>query len=71
MVEPEQNTNTGTFGINNIPIIDTRKAKTNLLLRDSEVVIMGGLRRKESTKVTRPDPDTRGYPDNWIVIWQG
>lgn len=49
-VEPEQNTNTGTFGINNIPIIDTRKAKSNLLLRDAEVVIMGGLRRKETTK---------------------
>ena len=32
-----------------IPIIDTRKAKTSLLLRDGEVVIMGGLRRKETT----------------------
>jgi type II secretory pathway component GspD/PulD (secretin) len=55
-VEPEQNTNTGEFGINNIPIIDTRKAKTNLLLRDSEVVIMGGLRRKESSKVREQIP---------------
>jgi type II secretory pathway component GspD/PulD (secretin) len=55
-VEPEQNTNTGTFGINNIPIIDTRKAKSNLLLRDGDVVIMGGLRRKESMKTREQVP---------------
>lgn len=55
-VEPEQNTNTGTFGINNIPIIDTRKAKSNLLLKDSQVVIMGGLRRKESMKTREGIP---------------
>jgi len=48
-VAPEQNINTGTFGINNIPIIDTRRAKSNLLLRDGQVVIMGGLRRKEKS----------------------
>jgi type II secretory pathway component GspD/PulD (secretin) len=56
VVEPEQNTNTGTFGINNIPIIDTRKAKSNLLLRDSDVVVMGGLRRKESMKTREQIP---------------
>jgi type II secretory pathway component GspD/PulD (secretin) len=56
VVEPEQNTNTGTFGINNIPIIDTRKAKSNLLLKNAEVVIMGGLRRKETMKAREQIP---------------
>jgi len=49
-VEPEQNINTAVFGIENIPIIDTRKAQTTLLLKDGQVVVMGGLRRKEKTK---------------------
>ena len=56
LVEPEQNTNTGISGINNIPIIDTRRAKSNLLLKNSEVVIMGGLRRKETTKAREQIP---------------
>ena len=56
IVEPEQNTNTGISGINNIPIIDTRKAKSNLLLQNGEVVIMGGLRRKETTKAREQIP---------------
>ena len=50
-VEPEQNINTAVFGIESIPIIDTRKAQTTLLLKDGEVVVMGGLRRKSSTKM--------------------
>ena len=49
-VEPEQNVDTGKFGTSSeIPIIDTRKAKTTLLLKDGQVVIMGGLRKKETT----------------------
>ncbi len=49
-VEPEQSVNTGEFGTSSeIPIIDTRKAKTTLLLKDGQVVIMGGLRKKETT----------------------
>lgn len=55
-VEPEQSINTGLSGINNIPIIDTRKAKSNLLLNDAEVVIMGGLRRKETMKAREQIP---------------
>jgi type II secretory pathway component GspD/PulD (secretin) len=50
-IEPEQNSNTGTFGINDIPIIDTRSGKTDLMLKDGQVVIMGGLRNKEKTTV--------------------
>jgi len=55
-VQPEQNVNTGVFGIQNIPIIDTRKAKTTLLLKDGQVVAMGGLRRKEKSKITDQIP---------------
>ena len=55
-VQPEQNVNTGVFGIQNIPIIDTRKAKTTLLLKDGQVVAMGGLRRKEKSKITNQIP---------------
>ncbi|UCE99531.1 MAG: type II secretion system protein GspD [Planctomycetota bacterium] len=55
-VEPEQNVNTGVFGIDDIPIIDTRKAKTTLLLKDGEIVAMGGLRRKGQTKIREQIP---------------
>ncbi len=55
-ITPEQNINTGVFGINNVPIIDTRRAKSNLLLRDGEVVIMGGLRRKEKSALREQVP---------------
>ncbi len=49
-LEPEQSVDTGLFGTTSeIPIIDTRKAKTTLLLKDGQVVIMGGLRKKETT----------------------
>ncbi len=50
-VAPEQNVNTGVFGIDDVPIIDTRKAKTTLLLKDGEIVAMGGLRRKETSEL--------------------
>jgi type IV pilus assembly protein PilQ len=49
-VEPEQSVDTGKFSATSgIPIIDTRKAKTTLLLKDGQVVIIGGLRKKETT----------------------
>ena len=49
-LEPEQSVDTGVFGTTSeIPIIDTRKAKTTLLLKGGQVVIMGGLRKKETT----------------------
>jgi type II secretory pathway component GspD/PulD (secretin) len=49
-LEPEQSVDTGVFGTESeVPIIDTRKAKTTLLLKDGQVVIMGGLRKKETT----------------------
>ncbi len=61
-VEPEQNINTAVFGIDNIPIIDTRKAQTTLLLNDGQVVVIGGLRRKERSKVRDQIPVVGDLP---------
>jgi len=33
-----------------IPIVDTRKAQTSLLLQDGQIVILGGLRRQDKAK---------------------
>ncbi len=46
-VDAEQNVQVGTT---TPPRVDTRKAKTSLLLADGQVVILGGLRRQEKTK---------------------
>ena len=46
-VNAEQNVQVGTT---TPPRVDTRKAKTSLLLKDGEVVVLGGLRRQEKTK---------------------
>ena len=46
-VDAEQNVQTGTSG--NVPIVDTRKASSSLLLQDGQIVIMGGLRREEKS----------------------
>jgi type IV pilus assembly protein PilQ len=48
-LKPEQNTDTGTVGYNNIPIIATRKAETNVLVKDGETIVIGGLRRVDDT----------------------
>jgi type II secretory pathway component GspD/PulD (secretin) len=61
-VEPEQNINTGVFGFNSVPIIDTRRATADLMLKDSSVVIMGGLRRKQETKVRDQVPILGSIP---------
>ena len=54
-VEATQNVATGLSNTE-IPIVDTRKAKTSLLLKDSQIVVMGGLRRQEKTKVVDQIP---------------
>ena len=48
-VSAEQNVATGQSNTE-VPIVDTRRASTSLLLKDSETVIFGGLRRQEKTK---------------------
>ncbi|MFZ5800466.1 MAG: type IV pilus secretin PilQ [Candidatus Omnitrophota bacterium] len=44
----EQSFRTG-FTPDNQPIIDSRKAETNLLVKDGETIVIGGLRKKEDT----------------------
>jgi type II secretory pathway component GspD/PulD (secretin) len=57
-VEPEQSVNTGESGVGNttVPIVNKRAAKTTLLMNDGQVVIMGGLRRRDTVLVTDKVP---------------
>ena len=48
-VSTEQNARTGDSA-GGIPVVDTRKANTSLLLKDGQIVVIGGLRRDEKTK---------------------
>jgi type II secretory pathway component GspD/PulD (secretin) len=48
-VKPSQKVNTGS-SLAGVPIIDERNAETTVLLRDGEIVVIGGLRRQEKTK---------------------
>jgi len=50
-VSPSQSVNTGT-SISGVPVVDTRKASTTLLMDDGQVVVMGGLRRQD-TQITK------------------
>lgn len=38
------------------PVIDTRKAETNLLVADGETIVIGGLRKKDATLTTEKLP---------------
>ncbi|MDD5327998.1 MAG: hypothetical protein PHY02_09350 [Phycisphaerae bacterium] len=57
-LEPEQSINTGVAGVGTgagattVPIVDKRKASTTLIMEDGQVLIMGGLRKKE-TRVSK------------------
>ncbi len=54
-VESEQSVTVGD-SITEVPIIDTRNTKSELLLKDGQLVVIGGLRRKEITKETDQVP---------------
>ena len=54
-VDAEQNVATGESE-REVPIVDTRKANTSLLLKDGQVVIFGGLRRQEKTEKVNQIP---------------
>jgi type II secretory pathway component GspD/PulD (secretin) len=54
-VNSEQNAVVGE-SITEVPIIDTRNTKSEVLLKDGQVVIIGGLRRKEITKQANQIP---------------
>jgi type II secretory pathway component GspD/PulD (secretin) len=53
-IEPQQGINTGVAGVGDstVPIVDKRRTKTTLLMDDNQVLIMGGLRQKE-TRITK------------------
>jgi len=48
-VTAEQNVRTGVSD-QGVPVVDTRRANTSLLLEDGQIVVMGGLRRQEKTE---------------------
>ena len=50
-IKPEQSVKTGE-SVGDVPVVDTRGIETSLLMEDGQVVIMGGLRRKE-TRIAR------------------
>jgi len=54
-VDSEQNVETGESDTG-VPVVDTRNAKTELLLEDGQVVVLGGLRRKETKIETEQIP---------------
>jgi type II secretory pathway component GspD/PulD (secretin) len=45
VITPEQSVNTG-MSLGGVPIIDTRKATTTLLMEDGQVAMLGGLRKQ-------------------------
>ncbi len=48
-VDAEQNVKTGESD-REVPIVDTRKARSSLLLKEGQTVVFGGLRRQEKIK---------------------
>ena len=54
-VNAEQSASTDE-SINGVPVINTRKADTTLLLEDGETLVIGGLRRKETVKIVEQIP---------------
>ncbi|UCC23015.1 MAG: hypothetical protein JSW23_02790, partial [Planctomycetota bacterium] len=54
-VDTEQKIETGTSDTD-VPIVDARVTNTSLLLRDGQVVAIGGLRRRERTKLVDQVP---------------
>jgi len=54
-VNSEQNVTVGE-SLTNVPIIDTRNTRSEVLLKDGQVVIIGGLRRKEITEQSNQIP---------------
>jgi protein transport protein HofQ len=54
-VDTEQNARTSESPTG-VPVVDTRRASTALLLKDGQIVVIGGLRRQETTKEVNQIP---------------
>lgn len=57
-IDAEQSINAGTDSSvgSAVPVVDKRNAKTTLLMSNGQVVVMGGLRKKETTLTTNKVP---------------
>jgi type IV pilus assembly protein PilQ len=55
-VKAEQKVSTGVSGVSGVPIVDARIVQSALLLEDSQILVIGGLRRKETQKQTNQLP---------------
>jgi type IV pilus assembly protein PilQ len=56
-VEPEFSVSTGKVSVSGgVPIVDSRKASTTLLVNSGQTVAMGGLRKKEVNKLVNKVP---------------
>ena len=55
LVDTEQSVITGE-SLTGVPVVDTRRATTSLSLKDSQIVVIGGLRRQETTKEVNKIP---------------
>jgi type II secretory pathway component GspD/PulD (secretin) len=53
-VQADQKVRTGTLSA--VPVVDARVVKSSLLLEDGQVLVIGGLRRKETQKQTSQVP---------------
>jgi general secretion pathway protein D len=47
---------TGGAGATGVPVVDTRNIQSSLLLEDSQILVIGGLRRKDTKKQTNQLP---------------
>ncbi len=59
-IKTEQSFQTGT--VNNQPTIDSRKAETNLLAADGETIVIGGLKKRDSTFTVTKIPIVGSIP---------
>jgi type II secretory pathway component GspD/PulD (secretin) len=55
LIQPRQNVTTGVSATD-VPIVNTREARTTLLVDDGQVIVLGGLRRKETIVTTKKVP---------------
>jgi len=60
-VEAEQNVTTGASNTE-VPIIDTRKTNTSLILRSGQIVVMGGMRRQHKSRQVEKIPLVSDIP---------
>ncbi|MBI5119061.1 secretin and TonB N-terminal domain-containing protein [Candidatus Poribacteria bacterium] len=54
-IKPEQNFDTGET-LAGVPIIDTRRAETTLIVRNNQTIVLGGLRRTDNARTVTKVP---------------